>query len=459
MNALAAEVAHAFRPEDFPGPFEGPWDLPDFLDYFERIGLPEAGQRIVLEAFSTEPTRRVGGGGSNVAGQFQSAKMLCSIQFESRGPELSFVYRCEYLSEVHLYLCQPHVVGVESRDSRGRVSIRDHHLDFIALRLDHVACVECKGASELNNDQKRKYPKFQQDADGTWRHPAAEKALEGTGIRHEMFTSSDVNPTWMRNVRWFRDFVGAPRPDASILDPAVNVLREAGSVRLRDLIAVPGTTREGIWWAIANRELWGDWEGSLLFEPDLAWLHANRTAFLTHKHVTEPGLSEPPSPVLISLERGELLLWNQLQWKVLHRDPDAVELQAQDGSRQIVSLSIFDVEALIADGRLVPVSTDAQAARRAAQAKRIVERASDQDIGDAVDRMAAISHFKRTGKLRPGDARSSVDRHMRWAKNAEEKYGNPFLGLIRRRGRKPFDENDPNRPRLSPKDELLRDPG
>ena len=236
----------------------------------------------------------------------------------------------------------------------------------------------------------------------------------------------------------------------------MNVLREAGSVRLRDLLAVPGATRDAIWWAIANREIWGDWEGSLLFEPDLAWLHANRAAFLTHKHVTEPGFSEPPSPVVISLERGEVLLWNRIEWKVLHRAPDAVELQAQDGSRQLVSLSIPDVEALIADGRLVPVSTDAQAARRAAEAKRIVECASDDDIELANDRAEAISHFKRTGKLRPGDARSSVDRFMRWARNAEEKYGNPFLGLIRRRGRKPFDENDPERPPLSPKDELLR---
>ena len=457
MNAPAAEIAHALRPEDFAGPFEGPWELEDFLVYFERIDLPEAGQRIVLEAFSTEPTRRVGGGRRNVPGQFQSAKMLCSIQSESRGPELSLVYRCEYSNEVHLYICQPHILSVKSRDSRGVVTTRDYHIDFLVLRRDHVSFVECKGDSELRKDQKRKYPKFQQDEDGTWRHPAAEKTLEGTGIRHEMFTSSDVNPTWTRNVRWFRDFVGAQRPPDSILDPVLNVLREAGSFRLRDLLAIPGSTREAIWWSIANCEIWGDWEGSLLFEPDLAWLHANRAAFLTHKHVTEPSLSEPPSPVVVSLERGEVLLWNRIQWKVLHRGPDAVELQAQDGSRQLVSLSISDVEALIADGRLVPVSTDAQAARRAAEAKRIVERASDDDIELADDRAEAISHFKRMGKLRPGDARSSVDRFMRWARKADEKYGNPFLGLIRRRGRKPFDENDLERPPLSPKDKLLRE--
>lgn len=435
------------------GPFEGPWERQEFETYFHRIGLPNPGQQIVLKAFSTEPTRPVGGGGSNVTGQFQSPKMCCSIQYESRGPELSAIYRFEYSSDVHLYACQPFVLPTETRDSRGNLSIRDYHVDFLVLRQDGVEFVSCKGSSELRKDQERKYPKFQQDDDGTWRHPAAEKALEGTGIRHVMHTSTDVNPTWVRNVRWFRDFVGAPRPEAAYLDPILNAVREADSIRLRDLLAVPGATPDTIWWAVANREVWGDWEGSLLFEPDFTWLHASKAAFLVHKHVTEPGLSAPPSPVVISLERGELLLWNQIQWKVLHRAPDAVDLQVQDGSRQLVSLAICDAEALIADGRLAPISSDAQAARRAAEAKGIVERASEEDIKLADDRMAAISHLKLTGKLRPGDLRVNVDRYRRWARKAEKRYGNPFLGLIRRRGRKSIDRSDPSR--LSLKDQLL----
>ena len=89
------------------------------------------------------------------------------------------------------------------------------------------------------------------------------------------------------------------------------------------------------------------------------------------------------------------------------------------------------------------------AARRRPQ--RIVTAASDKDIEDAQMRMDAIAHFKRTG-IRPvevGD--SSVDRYMRWAREGEEDYGNPFIGLIRPLGRKPRRDDEP----LSEMEELM----
>ena len=234
------------RSAAFADPSRGPWDLEDFLRYFDKVNLPDAGRALVLEAFSSEPARLATAGKKNVAGAFPSDKVGCAIQWESRSTERYFVYRCEYSGDVFLYLCQPLLLKLEYVDAKGRRRTHRYTPDYLVLRAYGVYLVECKTEKELQRDQKRDRPKFHREADGTWRFPAAEKALEDTGIRFEVFSSQDASPQWLRNVKWFRDFVGATRPDPLLLDPVLDAVREAGSIRLRDLIASPGVTKEAI---------------------------------------------------------------------------------------------------------------------------------------------------------------------------------------------------------------------
>ena len=301
MNALAAEVASALRPEVLDGPFEGPWNLSDFLRYFDEINLPDLGRELVLEAFSNEPARLATAGKKNVAGAFPSEKVGCAIQWEARSTERYFVYRCEYSGDVFLFLCQPIVFEVEYRDARGRRRTRRCTPDYFVLRADGVYLVECKTEKELQREHQRDHPKFLLESDGTWRYSALEKALDGTGIHVEVFSSRDASPQWLRNVKWFRDFVGAPRPHTALLDPVLDAVRQAGSLRLRDLIASPGVTREAIWWSVANRAIWGDWRYSLLFEPDFTWLHATKAELVKHQSIrsVEPTGARSSGPHLL----------------------------------------------------------------------------------------------------------------------------------------------------------------
>ena len=58
------------------------------------------------------------------------------------------------------------------------------------------------------------------------------------GSHVEVFSSRDASPQWLRNTKWFRDFVGARRPHSELLDPVLDAVRQAGSLRLRDLIGL-----------------------------------------------------------------------------------------------------------------------------------------------------------------------------------------------------------------------------
>lgn len=68
----------------------------EFLLWCKRLGLTDKAQAIVAEVRSRHPTRRVGGGRSNVHGRYPSRKMGVTIQFESHRVELPFVYKLEH---------------------------------------------------------------------------------------------------------------------------------------------------------------------------------------------------------------------------------------------------------------------------------------------------------------------------------------------------------------------------
>jgi putative transposase len=78
-----------------------------FLTWCKRLGLGDTTCETVSKVRSHGPTRRVGGGRSNVSGRYPSRKMGVTIQFESHRVELAFIYQLEHDSSVLEYYDQP----------------------------------------------------------------------------------------------------------------------------------------------------------------------------------------------------------------------------------------------------------------------------------------------------------------------------------------------------------------
>lgn len=66
------------------------------LSWFERVDIPAQTRRIIEHIRSSGPSRRVGGGRSNVSGRYPSQKMGVTIQFESHRVELAGIYEMEH---------------------------------------------------------------------------------------------------------------------------------------------------------------------------------------------------------------------------------------------------------------------------------------------------------------------------------------------------------------------------
>ena len=424
-------------PQPLPGLPDG---LPALERLFDRHGLPPTGRKLVLDALRGAPVRRVGGGRGNVVVRYASPKMGCVIQAESRNVEFAFVQRCESDPAVVFYLCQPATLSVYVVDTRGRRR-RIHHVpDYLILDGDGFALIECKSADEIARDADRPSPRFVRDVD-RWRWPDAEEAAAELGLKYRVFSSEDVNPIWVRNLRFLSDFAEVPPPPADELQALVDRVGRARSLRLAELLATPGVSTETVWWAVVHRSVWCDLDCDRVFECDQAWVHHSESRMLAHSRLCGP---DGPSPVVaafaggssgaVRVEPGSSLVWDGVPWTVLNRGPDVVTFGCEAGSGRVVPLSLSDVERLLQAGALrgADATPDLVAAREA-----VFRRASPGDLDKARERWAAVTYFRTHGRPPPGVSARSVRRFLRWVRDGERCYGSAFAGLVRFRGRRP----------------------
>ena len=419
-----------------------PGGVSELEGLFERHGLSPSARASVLEMVQGDPVRRVGGGRSNAVLRYASRKMRRVIQAESRTVEGAFVQRCEFDPEVVLYLCQPRTLTVRIVDARGRKRWMHTVVDFLVLNKDGFFLVECKSADELRRDSERPHPRFVCE-EGCWRWPAAEEAAQALGLGFILFTSEDVNPIFLRNLRFLADYlhVSVP-PDRDQSERIVECVRHARSVGLGVLLASPDFSPDVVWWLVAHCHLWCDLERERVFEPDEAWVHDSEARVLASRYLrpmTASGQSAvsavvPTAPVRI--EPDTVLLWDGVPWQVIHRGSTAVSIQRQTGESRVVSLPVSDVDRLLQEGTVRsaenPLSDVTAAAR-----DRLFRRAGADDLGRARERWRVLQHVEQHGAPPEGISARSARRYRRWAKEGERRYGSAFAGLIRLRGRRP----------------------
>ena len=78
----------------------------ELLAWYQQLNATNGARSEVNRIRSSGPSRRVGGGSSNVSGRYPSRKMGFTIQFESHRVELAFVREMEHEPDVLEYYDQ-----------------------------------------------------------------------------------------------------------------------------------------------------------------------------------------------------------------------------------------------------------------------------------------------------------------------------------------------------------------
>ena len=423
-------------PPAAPPPLPGlPGGIPELERHFDKYRLFPRARQVVREIVQGNPVRRVGGGRKNAVVRYASRKLGCVVQAESRTVEGAFVQHCEFTPDVVLYLCQPWTLTVAIVDTRGRRVPIHTVVDFLLLDSRGFRFVECKSLTELRRRSDCQYPRFV-NHDGRWRWPAAEEAARALGLDFELFTSEDVNPIWLRNMKFLADYMPASAPcDATQLEKIQSQVSRDGSTRVCELLASTESPPAALWWLVAHNHIWCDLERERLFETDQTWAHCSESRMLAQRHsrpVTAlPSEPHPATPVRI--EPGSRVFWDDVPWTILNLGTKNVTLQCAEPAR-VITLALAEAETLLRSGQWQtdrsPVA-DALADGR----ERILRRASDRNLDEAHRRHRVVVQYLQDHVYPPQLNPRVARRYLRWYRDGEQRYGSGFVGLIRFRGR------------------------
>ena len=404
----------------------------DLQPHFKHLGSSQELQKLVLDALEGDPVRRVGSARGNTAVRFVSYTMDRVIQAESRTVALAFCYRCEVDENIRLVLCEPLTLKYKGFDRLGKKGTKKYTVDYLVLDNDGFALIECKPESWLEKEVQQPNSNYKRDSDGTWRFPAAEKAAKEKGLAYRVFTSSDINPVWLRNVRYLIDFLylGAVPRELGAVISHVNV---EGSVHLRELLTkFPPVA---VWTAMANGHVYVDLETAFVGNPDFTdggvWVHESKARAKEHKIAS----ALPPAPSLVArLAPGAALQWNGVRWKVVNAGQDRVTIREAETGR-LEDMALADVQRLLSEGSLRADEPEDVREQRLAR-ERLARTASDHAMAEAYRRLESLHYWEEHGTRPDGVSIVSMWRIRKWAREGQVRYGDRFWGLVRARGRR-----------------------
>ena len=406
-------------------------------DCFSRHGVTDEGRAFVLEALAGPPARRVGGGGGNVVVRVASRKMQRVIQAESRTVEFAFIQQCEHDPAVRFFLCQPGKLLARGRNALGVEKGYWCTPDYLVLDDSGFALVECKPLAELQRRSVGENPRFVKDGEG-WRWPAAEEAAREFGFQFRVFSSDRVNQFWHRNMTFLADYMEAANPDPRLAQAVVKELSEAGSMRVREALALVEGKSETLWWLVANGKVEADVNRELVFEADTSTLYSSKARMAASRHAKEPMpdvvFSQEVS--VVSVEPGCRLLWNGVPYTILNRARADVTLRADGEGGKSVVVPIDDFYGFMRSGAIQGDKSelaDSIFRRR----ETLLSHASDESLAVALRRYRFLEAFRETGAVPPGLSMRSIRRYAMWAQEGERLFGSEYLGLLRFRGRRP----------------------
>lgn len=412
------------------------------------LRLPSLGREMLFSALDSDPVFHPRATPKSSVLHVPSAKMQRILSAASRTVEYPVLHYFEYDPEVLLYLHQPLTVEIRIVDINGRRRAVPYTPDFLVVRADGVRAYQCKHIEELREQSGKLNSRyFYDDESAMWRHPAAEKAFARYGFTHHVVHSNDVNPRWLRNIRFLADYLAAPPPAG--VDAAREALGRAVALTFPEACATPGTSRETWFWLIASGGAAFDLERDQLDRPDLrnlATIHASNAGVLCHRAALDSRPRGVAADALcrvgvVSLDPGDKVVYRDVEHKVVSRDSDQVVLVVSDPDpdrpqpSQLV-LPLDAVDQLVNAQLLRPAVLDPEwlAAR---ESRRVLFRATPAERERALRRWDAVLHYREHGAVPPGVSRSSLFNYLSWArKAAATPPGAEILGMFRRLDRR-----------------------
>jgi transposase InsO family protein len=404
-------------------------DTTSFVQLLEQLNLSQAARVVVEQIRYSNPSRRVQGGRRNVSGSYPSKKMGVTIQFESHRNELARIYELEHDPDVLEYYDQPPSIELVYQAKSGRQNRHQYTPDFFVIRTTSAGWEECKTEQDLIRLSQDSPNRFLRGEDDRWHCPPAESYANRFGFYFRLWSSAEISWIFQQNFIWLEDYL---RSDSLIVDEIVakTVLSRVEAqkvITLADLLQSSWqATPDDIYALIATQQLYVDLNAARLSEPEKVRVFLSREVAFAYKLSTEITASSlPTSFQSIQITVGASLLWDGEYWEVANTGATTTGLLRSDGKFVELLNSVFDD--LIHKGRITALSQPEEPSR-STEVEAILRHASPGDIEEANRRYEVIQPY--LNKSSPTCPTRTIRRWRNSYWNAEDTYGNGYVGLL-----------------------------
>lgn len=403
-------------------------DSVTFARYCRALNLSDAATEQIQAIRSSEPVRRVQGGGSNVCARYPSRKMDRVIQAESRTVELVAI-RCayEFEPEVLEYWDQPCRIPLTYLARNGRSVRVEHTPDFFVLRKDSAGWEEWKPQGQMDKLVEKMPHRYRQLTGGKWYCPPGEAYAAQLGFFYQVRTSSEFAPTYQRNVAILEDYL-ASNGDVvghTAKQQIVAAVQEQPGVTLAAL--QHHFSSDDLLGAIASGIIYADLEAQPLIHADQVTLFLSAELSQTLADLSTKNQGGTVTGI-DQLEVGTVVLWDERAWQIVNMGLEWIALLPEQVSGRLVELPRTELERLVALGRIMLPTVSLDPGHLTVLER--IRQASPEALERATERVRAVEALLAGHKPESGYAERTLRDYKRRYLEAQARLGSGFVGLL-----------------------------
>lgn len=399
----------------------------EFDTWCKKNEITDRARAIVQKIRKSPPARNVQSGRGNVPGRYCSKKMGLTIQWESHTLELAAIFLMEHDPDVLEFFDQPAPkIKLEYIAKSGKKTSFLHTADFFVIRENTAGWEEWKKSVDLPGLAEKMPNRYVQHSSGLWYCPPGQKFAEDYGLTYTVKTSDQVNPILIRNIDFLEDY----------MQDANAVVADDVEVQIREILkTTPGITLhkllmaapypDDIYQLISTNKVYIDLGRYVVVERDYCPVYLDEItgeAFSKAQIASEMATGQRFSSQ-VHLEVGNSITWDGSPYKVINVGVSDVSLLSSNN--EIVILTKENMSQLLGTSRILASHSKNH---NEETIRDILISASEIALQTANSRYIRIQPFLGTNAGSPKDR--SLRRWVKDYKDAEDAYGNGFLGLL-----------------------------
>ncbi len=399
---------------------------------FDRFSIPAKGRQRIQRVRDSLPARATKTG--KLAGKLRYPSKKMGFVLEAEAFATEFVALVEWENDpdtLEVYAQPADGLYIEYESAKTGRPVGTHITpDAFRITTSGFIYTECKTEAELlklSIEQPHRFTK----ADGHWRSPPAEVAARELGCQFEVRSDSKNNWVLLENLELLQDFF---RTSLLVPDEAIAEIKRQLSgkpfVSAFDLIHVdPKINADHLYALLVRNEVYFPLSALRLTDQEQAFFFRSEVDWTAHKLFMQADDPERRRPKLrTDVRQGDAFTWNGVAYEVINVGTDTLVARSGGDKGPFTNIGYEQLDKLLASEKFVLHQAQDLADRSEADA--ILRRASKAELQEATWRHQILFSMPDTGN--PLVSRKERIRFAwkRKYKEAQERWGNGFIGLI-----------------------------